>query len=205
MAVRKLQRVNDKKAERPDRLMEWFGKAVMAADFDLQLQDKEKGESWRESSALFLFNKMMRHINKMMDSNSGIGQIHAIKAANYALMIATRLAGDRMPIEAEPKKTVIREIIYPYASHTESNVELGPPIIAGEAKPEDAKKANLLSIRSGIIHRGKKICDDGIGEQYKLSCGRKVYVGVFRTRYGITKLGVTCQRCLKKIGEKKDG
>lgn len=235
LVVRKMTKRVD--GERPNRLMDWFGRAVMAADFDLRLHDKEKGESWRDAPALSLFNKMMGHVSLMMDPESRVGHIHAIKVVNYALMIATRLAGDRMPVEAKPEKIVLREIIYPHTGHIESNVEFGPPIIAGEdesdpivetglppldlgplpngpaiskvkeepleAEPEDAKKVNLLSMRSGIIHRGKKICDDGVGEQYKLDCGRKVYVGVFKTRYGITELGVTCQRCLKKIGEKK--
>jgi len=76
------------------RLTEWFGKALEACDFDLRLQDKEKGKSWKKSSPLFLFNKMMKHVNKMMDPNTNVGQVHSIKAVNYVLMIATRIKED---------------------------------------------------------------------------------------------------------------
>ena len=86
--------VNDEKAEVPDRLMGWFGRALEACDFDLRLQDMKKGKSWKELSPLSLFNKMMRHVNKMMDPNTNVGQVHSIKAVNYALMIATRIKED---------------------------------------------------------------------------------------------------------------
>ena len=123
-----------------DRMKEWFGRALRAADFDLQLQDKEKGSSWKEATPLFLFNKMMRHVNLMMDPNTNVGQVHSIKVVNYALMITTLMAGDKVVEEAKPQKTVIREIIYPGAGHMEqSDVEWGPPIIAGEdeSKPKE--------------------------------------------------------------------
>lgn len=119
-----------------ERMKGWFGRALDAADFDLRLQDKDKGSGWKEAIPLFLFNKMMAHVNKMM--NPRIGQIHAIKVANYALMIATRLAGDKVGVEVEPKKTIIREVIHPNVSHTElPDVEWGTPIIAGEAEPKE--------------------------------------------------------------------
>ena len=108
-----------------------------------------------------LFNRMMGHVNLMMDSgfekvvidtkegslpgieekttiNLKTGYIHAIKVVNYALMVATRLAGDEVAVEAEPEKIVLREIIYPHTGHTESSkVEWGPPIIAGEDEQKD--------------------------------------------------------------------
>jgi hypothetical protein len=132
------------------RLKEWFGRALDVADFDLRLHDKEKGKSWKEATPLSLFNKMMGHVNKMMDPNPRVGQVHAIKVANYALMIATRLAGDNVAVEAEPEKIVLREIIYPHAGHTESNVEFGPPIIAGKAEPEKDTIAALEELAGTI-------------------------------------------------------
>lgn len=133
-----------------DRMKEWFGRALDAADFDLRLHDKEKGSSWKEATPLSLFNKMMGHVNKMMDPNPRVGQIHAIKVANYALMITTRLVDENGAVEVEPKKAVIREVIHPHASHTESNVEFGPPIIAGEpeSEPSEEKDAQWAKIET---------------------------------------------------------
>lgn len=97
--------MHDKKVEVPERLMEWFNRALRAADFDLKLQDKEKGSGWKEATPLFLFNKMMRHVNLMMDPK--VGHVHTIKVVNYALMIATRVAGaevgDKVAVEPEWK------------------------------------------------------------------------------------------------------
>lgn len=115
------------------RMKEWFGRALGAADFDLRLQDKEKGESWKESSALFLFNKMMGHVNKMMDPNSKVGQVHAVKVANYALMITTRLAGDNVAVEAEPEKDTIAALEELAGTITEEE--------AKEAFPRHAKSS----------------------------------------------------------------
>ena len=92
--------------ERPNRLMERFGEALMAADFDFDLQYKRKRESWSKSPPLFLFNKMMRHVNKMMDSNLNVGRVHVVKVVNYALMIATRIKrpnGDDKPMKEDGK------------------------------------------------------------------------------------------------------
>lgn len=165
LMVRKMtKRVDD---EKPNRLMEWFGRALMAADFDLRLQDKEKGNSWKEAPPLFLFNKMMRHVNLMMDSgfekvvidtkdgplpgikekttvNLKTGHVHAIKVVNYALMIATRLAGaevgDKVAEEAGWKGQNIT-IVSAYSGVTRmkpnENIIEKEPL---EAEPEDAKK-----------------------------------------------------------------
>ena len=127
-------------SEIPNRLMERFGRALMAADFDFDLQYKRKRENWEKAPPLFLFNKMMRHVNLMMDPDPKVGHVHAIKVVNYALMITTRIASDITPVETKPEKIVLREIIYPYSGHTESKVEWGPPIIAGEDEPEDEKE-----------------------------------------------------------------
>lgn len=87
-----------------ERLKDWFGEALEAAGIDLRLQDKEKGDSWRECNLKFLYNKMTRHIIKMGDQIFGSSQyavdIHAIKAINYALMIATRVAMIKKEAEA---------------------------------------------------------------------------------------------------------
>lgn len=119
-------------AEAFERMKEWFWRALGACDFDLRMQDKDKGSSWKEATPLSLFNKMMRHVNLMMDSgfekvvidtkdgplhgikekttvNLKTGHVHAIKVANYALMIATRLAGDKAGVEA--KFATIKELL----------------------------------------------------------------------------------------------
>lgn len=86
---------DDEKAEKPDRLMDWFGRALMAADSDVRAHDEEKGESWREARMPYLYDKMMGHVNKMRGRRAGtkVGHVHAIKVVNYALIIATRIAG----------------------------------------------------------------------------------------------------------------
>lgn len=170
-----------------DRMKEWFGRALRAADFDLKLNDREKGSGWKEATPLFLFNKMMRHVNKMMDPNSNVSQVHSIKVVNYALMIATRLADESPPlsdieledlklaeeerakgempvfdsveeligtVEAEPKKTVIREVIYPHVGHTESSVEFGPPIIAGEDESDPIVETGRPPLDLGPLPNG---------------------------------------------------
>lgn len=96
----------DKKGRVPTRLMEWFGRALMAADSDVRAHDEEKGESWREERLEYLFDKMMKHANKTK-YNMKTGHVHAIKVVNYALMIATRVAGaevgDKVAEEVEWK------------------------------------------------------------------------------------------------------
>lgn len=57
---------------------------------------------------------------------------------------------------------------------------------------------NILNGYSGVVHNSTKIRDEGIGEIYKLSCGREVYVGILKTTYAITDHKVTCEKCLKK-------
>ena len=96
-------RATDEKERVIKRLTEWFGRALEVCDFDLRLQDMKKGKSWKQLPPLALFNKMMRHVNKMMDPNTNVGQVHSIKVVNYALMVATQLAGDNVVVEAEPE------------------------------------------------------------------------------------------------------
>lgn len=142
LAVRKMtKRVDDEKS---NRLMERFGRALMAADFDFDLQYKRKKENWKKAPPLFLFNKMMGHVNKMMDPNSNVGHVHAIKVVNYALMIATRLAGekvgDKVAVEPEWKGQNIT-IVSAYSGVTRmkpnENIIEKEPL---EAEPEDEKK-----------------------------------------------------------------
>ncbi len=138
-----------------DRMKEWFGRALRAADFDLNLNDKTKGSSWKEATPLSLFNRMMGHVNKMMDSNPRLGQVHAIKVVNYALMVATKLVDEDVPIEAEPEKIVLREVIYPHSGHTESpNVEWGPPIIAGEDESDPIVETGRPPLDLGPLPNG---------------------------------------------------
>lgn len=59
----------------------------------------------------------------------------------------------------------------------------------------------LLNGYSGVVHNATKVCDEGVGERYRLSCGREVYAGLLKTTYAITNREVTCGRCLLK-GEK---
>jgi hypothetical protein len=77
------------------RLRKWFGNALRAADFDLRLQDKEKGESWKESSLRYLYDRMILHMNNMgeqiVDGYTHGVDVQSVKVANYALMIATRV------------------------------------------------------------------------------------------------------------------
>jgi len=93
--------VDDEKVERPDRLMKWFGRALMAADSDIRDKDERKGESWHEEKMSYLYGKMLEHVSKMRGQksrhgavNMGTGHIHAVKVVNYALMIATRITED---------------------------------------------------------------------------------------------------------------
>ena len=119
-----------------DRMKEWFGRALRAADFDLQLQDKEKGSGWKEATPLFLFNKMMRHVNLMMDSNSNVGQVHTIKVVNYALMIATLMAGDKVGVEVEPRLIIDPVPLYTGSAHTPSQ-EFIKESLEAEPKPKE--------------------------------------------------------------------
>lgn len=134
-----------------DRMKEWFGRALEACDYDLRWQDKDKGESWRETPVLFLFNKMMEHVNLMMASgfekvvidtregpmpgieekttiNLKTGHVHAIKVVNYALMIATRLAGDKVGVEVEPRLIIDPVPLYTGSAHTPSQEFIKKPL-----------------------------------------------------------------------------
>jgi len=143
-----------------ERMNEWFGRALGAADFDLRLQDKEKGKSWKEATPLSLFNKMMGHVNKMMNTNPRVGQVHSIKVVNYALMIATRLVDENVAVEPKPEKIIVREVrevIHPHTGHTESNVEFGPPIIAGKDESDPIVETGRPPLDLGPLPNGPAI------------------------------------------------
>jgi hypothetical protein len=86
------------------RLREWFGEMLGAADFDLRLQDEDKGERWREATPKFLYDKMLEHTDKIGEQIHGLNDqsidVHAVKVVNYALMIATRVT----EIRREPEE-----------------------------------------------------------------------------------------------------
>lgn len=91
------------------RVVEWFGESLGAADYDLRLKDKEKGEIWRESPPYELFRKMKRHIHivesRLLTLNHHAVDVHSIKIANYALMIATRVVQIRKEADEENGET----------------------------------------------------------------------------------------------------
>lgn len=62
----------------------------------------------------------------------------------------------------------------------------------------------LLNTDSGIVHNATKICDHGVGERYKLSCGDEVYVGMTKGKYAIVGFDVTCKNCLRKEEQKNE-
>lgn len=61
----------------------------------------------------------------------------------------------------------------------------------------------ILNGYSGVVHNGTKLCNDGVGERYRLSCGREVYVGMIKTTYVVIHLDdvrdatVLCKTCLR--------
>lgn len=59
--------------------------------------------------------------------------------------------------EAEPKKTVFREIIHTGSAHIESNEEIGPPIIAGEDEPDPIIETGLPPLDLGPLPNGPAI------------------------------------------------
>lgn len=92
-----------------ERLVEWFGDALGAADYDLRLSDKDKSDSWKKAIPMELFDDMKRHADivarQLMNFNHHAIDVHSIKIANYALMIATRVDMIRKEAEEEDGKT----------------------------------------------------------------------------------------------------
>jgi len=63
----------------------------------------------------------------------------------------------------------------------------------------------IINGYSGVVHSATKVRDEGVGEIYRLLCGREVYVGMIKSRYSILlredgplDATVLCRRCMRK-------